>query len=378
MNRPPRQPVARWLRATALGACLALSLAAVAPAHAATVDGISDQSLPNWDGGFGTSAFARTFRDTWVASGDIKYARYVLQWNAFTNRAEEPYAHYAQEFERWWADVRSLNLTPVVAFYNYCPAGRVPRACATAFPGPPSEAAYSAAIEGVLAKFRPAAVEAWNEPNDDEVSEAQAAGFASAAARWCASNGCTPIAGDFIDAPGAAAYAARYIGDLQAAQTAPIADWGVHPYYALNSSRGGGEAEAIHDELRGVARTTWITEIGAYYCDHGAVVGEAQQKSRAQQLVTELAPELEASHTFYYEILRANGEQPPCESGSTQEDSALFRPDDGARAAASVILAGGAPAPPEGAREPPESAPRLADASAPPPPWWSGFSAALG
>jgi len=378
MNRRPRPHVGALLRAAAVGACLALSLAA-AGAHAATVDGISDQSLPNWDGSFGTSAFAQAFRAEWVASGHISYARYVLQWNAFANRSEEPYAHYAQEFERWWADVRSLDLIPVVAFYNYCPAGRVPRACARALPNPASEAAYSAAIEDVLATFRPGAVEAWNEPNDDEVPEALAAGFANSVSRWCASNGCTTIAGDFLDARGAAAYAARYIGDVDAGQAPPIVNWGMHPYYALNSSRGGGEAEAIHDELRGVARTTWITEIGAYYCDNGVVMGEAQQRARAQRLVSELAPKLEASHTFYYEFLRANREQAPCESGKRQEDSALYRPDDGARAAASVILEGGAAAHLGGARERAEYDARLAGAAASrPPAWWSGFSAAIG
>jgi hypothetical protein len=348
-------------------------------AAAATVDGISDQSLPNWDGGFGSSAFAQRFRETWVATGHISYARYVLQWNAFADRAEEPYAHYAQEFERWWEDVRSLNLTPVIAFYNYCPAARVPRACAKALPNPPSEAAYKASVEGVLTTHKAAVVEAWNEPNDDEVAEAQAAQFADAASGWCALNGCTAIAGDFLDSPGAAAYASRYLADLSAAHAPPLSDWGVHPYYALNASGGGGEAGAIHHELRGRARTTWITEIGAYYCERGQVVGEAEQLARAQQLVGELAPKLEASHTFYYELLRGDREQPPCESGGTQEDTALYRPDDGARSAANAILQGSAPAPTASASEAGDRLALLARASgSAPPPWWSGFSATLG
>ena len=77
--------------------------------------------------------------------------------------------------------------------------------------------------------------------------------------------------------------------------------------------------------------------------------------------------------------VRANREQAPCESGKRQEDSALYRPDDGARAAASVILEGGAAAHLGGARERAEYDARLAGAAASrPPAWWSGFSAAAG
>jgi hypothetical protein len=136
-----------------------------------------------------------------------------------------------------------------------------------------------------------------------------------------------------------------------------MTDWSVHPYYALNGTQARGEAEAIHDELRGRARNMWITEIGAYYCNRGALMGEAQQRARAQRLVGEVAPRLEASHTFYYEFLRGNGARPPCESGGTQADSSLYKPDDEARSAARVILEAGGDAGPA---------------------WWWGFGAPLG
>jgi hypothetical protein len=262
----------------------------------------------------------------------------------------------------------------VIAFYNYCPQQRVPRACDTALPNPASEAAYESAVEGVLSTFKAPVVEAWNEPNDDELSEALAARFAAIASRWCARNACTAIAGDFLDAQGSAAYASRYLAELSATGTPRPTDWGLHPYYALNAS-GSGEARAIRDELRGYARTTWITEIGAYYCEKGQVLGEAQQRARTQRLVSGLAPSLQASHVFYYEFLRGDRERPPCERGGAQEDSALYKPDDSARAAASVIFEGSAP-PVQEAGEGGASAALASGETGPP--WWSGFGAALG
>jgi hypothetical protein len=360
-------------------AAAAASGARAAAAGATTVDGISDQSLPNWDGGFDQSAFAARFRETWRARGGISYARYVLQWNAFADRAEEPYAHYASEFERWWEDARTLHLTPVVAFYNYCPPMRVPRACAAALPNPRNETEYRSAIEAVLSRFPAPVVEAWNEPNDDEVSEAQAAQFMDVAFGWCAKAGCTPIAGDFLDARGAARYAAQYAKDLDGSYGAQITEWGVHPYHAVNRAGEGGEALAIRATLGTRVKHLWITEIGAYYCDQGALLGEREQQARAERLVDEVAPQLQASHAFYYELLRGDRARPPCEAGGTQEDSALYRPDDVARAAANVILDGSWTAAPVPAAAGPvtTSAPVVGAAPSAGPTAWSGFAEAL-
>ncbi len=327
-----------------LAVCVGL---AVAPAARATViDGISDQGLPRWDGGFSSSSFAWRLRQAWVGEGRIRYARYVLQWNAFADRVEEPYARYAAEFERWWEDVKSLTLTPVVAFYNYCPQNRAGRGCAKALGSPRNEAEYRAAIEGVLARYRAPIVEAWNEPNDDDLSASEAARFMNAALALCTGEGCTAIAGDFLDSPGAAKYATEYVRSLNVSSAPLMTNWGLHPYHAVNG-RQQGEAEAIRAELRGRARQVWITEIGAYYCDGGEIVGERGQRARARRLVDEVAPRLEAAHTFYYEFLRGNDAAAPCESGGRQQDSALYRPDDEARAAAEVIFHASARAPVE-------------------------------
>ena len=81
------------------------------------VDGISDQSLPAWDGGFEGSYFAGLFDDTWVhgAGAHIAFARYVVQWNAMSG----DYPRYLAEFEAWLKDVARLDLKPVIALTDY-------------------------------------------------------------------------------------------------------------------------------------------------------------------------------------------------------------------------------------------------------------------
>ncbi len=59
----------------------------LSPPGTAYVDGISDQSLPYWDGAFPSSRFASFFADTWAAHGlspHIPLARYVVQWNVMS------------------------------------------------------------------------------------------------------------------------------------------------------------------------------------------------------------------------------------------------------------------------------------------------------
>jgi len=102
----------RWI----ICACLTtLSLAcAGVPARAVTyVDGISDQSLPTWDGGFHDSWFAGLFHETWVGDpgSHIAFARYVVQWNLMSGK----YSRYLTEFEAWLNDVGSFGLKPMIA-----------------------------------------------------------------------------------------------------------------------------------------------------------------------------------------------------------------------------------------------------------------------
>jgi|SRR5271155_3249192 len=81
----PNRSARRLAGAVAL-VCALLLVVLHSPASAATeyVDGISDQSLPNWDSGFASSYFAGFFGNTWISGGHIRLARYVVQWNVIS------------------------------------------------------------------------------------------------------------------------------------------------------------------------------------------------------------------------------------------------------------------------------------------------------
>src|ERR1700678_1184160 len=68
-----------------IAACLALS-PATARAGTSYVDGISDQSLPVWNGSFADSSFASFFRASGV--GQVAFARYVVQWDAMAEASD--------------------------------------------------------------------------------------------------------------------------------------------------------------------------------------------------------------------------------------------------------------------------------------------------
>jgi hypothetical protein len=337
---PWAAPLSRTLGAAArVGiACAAVACASIAwtgSARAAAVDGISDQNLPFWDtapgtgweGNLAASPFAQYFHEVWATGSHVKYARYVLQWNA---KAGE----YAA-FESWYSEVtQDLHLTPVLALYNF-------RRREEANPG---ETEYRTAIAEVLrAHPRIAAVEAWNEPNGNGVSEAAAARYAQIAFDYCRTAGCIVLAGDFIDEPHSLEYARRYKQDLGAAYRRSMKEWALHPYVAVNG--GGAQARAMRSSVL-AGDDLWITEIGAYYCEQPEAepaqqVGEEQQRARADYLVDRVIPALRPVHVFYYEVLYKHLTLTPCARG--QSDTALYNPDDQTRKAARVIFEGALP-----------------------------------
>ena len=319
---------------------LASSASLSAPARAATiyVDGISDQSLPAWDGGFYHSYFTGLFNDTWVngPASHITFARYVVQWNVSSGR----YPRYLSEFEAWLNDVRTIDLQPEIALTSYDGV----------YPDSPSE--YRAQLEQILARASAMGhpisyLEAWNEPNGQGgESAANAANFTNAASVTCgAEYGCTVIAGDFEDSPNAAGYEDQYVKDLD-----PIpVNWGVHPYYSVEE-----ESEAPFENVRehlpngGVGERIWFTEIAARKCSDfaGNLVenGEVGQARRASWLASTLISNVRPEHVFYYEFLLREGRQPSCESEGS--DGALYMPNsdpaepDRPRLAASYIWGG--------------------------------------
>jgi hypothetical protein len=326
LRRPPLYLLAVAL-ALALSPCLA---AASAPTQ--YVDGISDQSLPTWDSSFASSSFASFFRSVWV--GQITLARYVLQWNAMSEASTtaSPNGDYRERFEAWLQDVRSLGLTPVVALTSYTNVY------------PSSEGEYQQALEALLddaaGEHDPLGyVEAWNEPNDQG---AQAAAKAGEIANWanasCERRNCQVIAGDFQDSPSALDYELQYIRAL----TFTPSIWGLHPYRAVNTHRDTALLQMVHAlPAHGAGAQLWFTEVGAYYCAHGRVLGEAAQASDASYLLDVLIPALAPAHIFYYGFMAGESAEVPC-VGASGYDSELYRASHQPRGAAGVILAANA------------------------------------
>ncbi|HSZ12823.1 MAG TPA: hypothetical protein VK790_02180 [Solirubrobacteraceae bacterium] len=332
----------RWLRTSAARlAALALCagpLAGVPPARAGTpyVDGISDQSLPAWDGSFSDSPFARFFRAAWV--GQITLARYVVQWNAVTEASDGPNAHgdYRERLEAWLQDVRSLGVAPVLALTSYDHVD------------PASAGEYEQDLEATLAEAaedgEPVGyVEAWNEPNGQgDASAGEAGAIANSADSVCARHGCRVIAGDLQDSPGAPGYEREYVDALNFAPQI----WGMHPYYSVKAHSDTPAVtlvQALPDE--GAGAQIWFTEVGAYDCAHGQARGEALQASDAAYLIDELMPAIEPEHVFYYGFMAGDRAEAPCAAGGGN-DTELYRASGDSRGAATVILRSDGLAPP--------------------------------
>jgi hypothetical protein len=306
---------------------LALIAALTAGARPATaspsyVDGISDQGLAAWDGGFAGSYFASMFRWAWIEMRPrpIVLARYVVQWNLLSGG----YPHYRAELEAWLHDVRSLGLVPDLVLTSF--DGVLPR----------SEAEYRAALYGLLARagtIDPIAyLEPWNEPNDQggyrRVGEAATpAGFANAAGAACSSlrPRCAIVAGDVQDSPDAGAYLEEYRRRLAFAPAA----WGVHPYYSL-AERSEAPLLALESHLPAGARV-WFTEIAARLCTdfagREASIGGRGQAALAAWLVEDLIPRSRPEHVFYYDLLPRERRAPEC--AQQREDPFLYEPGGG-------------------------------------------------
>lgn len=321
---------------TGLGLCVLVLVACLVltpvSARAGTpyVDGISDQSLPAWNGSFADSSFASFFRARWV--GQINLARYVVQWNAMAQASADanPDGDYRERFEAWLQDVGGLGLVPVLALTSYT----------NAYPSTARE--YEQGLEGLLAAADRAGapvsyVEAWNEPNNQGNEPAARAGeIANWAESLCAQRDCQVIAGDFEDAPSLPGYEQTYLSALSFSPTI----WGIHPY---RSVKAHSDAAVLRFEQalpgHGADAQIWITEIGSYYCARGQVLGEAPQAADASYLVNGLMPVIAPTHVFYYGFMAGADREVPCTAGHAS-DSELYRAAGEPRAAAGVVFAG--------------------------------------
>jgi hypothetical protein len=324
-----------------LGACLVAVLIGVvsaglsASAAAGGIDGISDQSLPAWDGSFSASPLADSLRGRWGDGplAQVSLARYVLQWDALTEAGgrPDPRGTYRERFEAWLADVRSVGLTPVLALTSYDGVR----------PSSPRE--YGLRLEEILRRAAALGepiryVEAWNEPNNQgHESPARAAEFANMAHAVCTTVfACRVIVGDFEDTATVTGLEIAYEKALNFAADA----WGVHPYVALNTHSDAGLLNfKANLPNRGVGEQIWLTEVGAFYCRDGEVRGQERQAADASYLVNTLIPDpqLAPVHAFYYGLLYRDHLLAPCARGAG-DDTALYGPDDAPRAAATVVL----------------------------------------
>ncbi len=316
----------RIYRSVLLGACLAVclySLAVGASAQASTgyVDGISDQSMPSWDGGFSGNYFASFFDSAWVnPAPHIAYARYVVQWNVIYKSTEkpyneEPYVHYRQQFEEWVNDAAGMGLLLDIAVTEY-----------PGTPYPSSSSEYKSRLKEVLnqanAQGHPISyLEPWNEPNGQgKETEIAAAHFANEGNVACKeSPKCTVIAGNVEDGSSATKFLTTYRENLN---FTPI-DWGVHPYQSVEHR----ELKYYNYFLEGLPNKgsgdhVWFTEVAARRCTGTTENGEMGQAERAKWLVQTLMPSVEPEHVFYWEFLLKNRQQPSC----SETDDALYVP----------------------------------------------------
>jgi len=308
-------------------------VAGTATARAGTsyVDGISDQSLPTWDGSFATSSFARVFRATWL--GQITLARYALQWNAMSETSSGPNSDgdYRERFEAWLDDVQSLGLAPVIALTSYNHV----------YPNAAGEyqQELEALLEDAAGDGEPIGyVEAWNEPNNQGGETAARAGeIADWAHVTCAQRGCQVIAGDFEDNASLPSYEQAYVVALTFAPGV----WGIHPYQSVKAHDDTGVVRFVQGlPNEGVDAQIWFTEVGAYYCAHGQVRGEAQQASDVSYLLDTLIPAITPTHVFYYGFMAGNGSEVPC-AAPDDFDTELYRASHQPRIAAQAILSAG-------------------------------------
>ncbi len=313
-----------------------------APAATSFVDGISDQSLPAWDGDFSNSYFGRLFSAVWVADGHIRLARYVAQWDLMGERSRgaDAQGDYREKFEAWLLDVSRLGLVADVGLTSYDGIY------------PVSVTEYGVRLRLILDLARAMGhpvryLEAWNEPNNQGAQTAvRAAQLTNSADALCeGGHACTVVAGNLEDSPDVAGYEREY---EQALDFSP-AVWGVHPYYSvelqseaplenfIGNLPGGGAGERI-----------WFTEIAARRCtDYGGRLvdnGAGGQAARSRWLVDTLIPDSRPEHVFYFGFLPGERGQPSC--SSEREDDALYEPSadasdpDVPRPAASYVWGG--------------------------------------
>ncbi len=328
---------------------LALVLLLVAAARSASaagapyVDGIADQNLGLWQGGFADNlgvfdeSFTSYFQQAWAGTppSHVLYARFVTAPDVIAQGGA-----CEQNLFSWYQYVTQVaHLIPVIAVWDVAEGG-----CAGN--GAPSSSKYTSDVEQLLGALSALGtplqyLEAWNEPNESGVSASTAASYWRDAGSVCAAQGCTALAGDMVDAPDQSgqkfnpgctanltfnnlkSYEVSYVKALGGAVPAI---WAFHPYLAVNCEQEGSlRTFAANLPASATPPQVWFTEVASYECYDGQSPprGTARQQADAAYLVnTLMAPGAPASPTnvFWYE-LAANGYTQNCAKYS---DSALY------------------------------------------------------
>jgi hypothetical protein len=340
----------RRRRRSALAAAFVLVLlvlfgatARSASAAAPYVDGVADQNLGQWQGGFADNlgvfggSFTSYFQQAWVGTpaSHILYARFVTAPDVIAQGGA-----CEQNLFNWYEYVtQTAHLIPVIAVWDVAEGG-----CAD--DGAPSSSRYTTDVQQLLGALSGLGtqlpyLEAWNEPNESGVSASTAAAYWRDAGSVCATSGCTALAGDMVDAPDQSgqkfnpgctanltfnnlkSYEVSYVKALGGAVPAI---WAFHPYLAVNCEQEGSlRTLAANLPASSTPPQIWFTEVASYECYDGQSPprGSARQQADASYLVnTLMAPGAPAAPTnvFWYE-LAANGFTQNCAKYS---DSALY------------------------------------------------------
>jgi hypothetical protein len=285
------------------------------------VDGISDQNMQSWP-----SEFDSLFSEKWIGNptSRIRYARYVVQWNAATGTGKYE-KESLERFEKWYESAQALKLTIVVTVADYQGASSGKE---------PSSAKVQEADEALVKDFPSIAyLGAWNEPNlEAEKFHVKAAGaghYWNSANAACAAvgNRCAAIAGELHDEAESSKWT-TYLSELKGALSGTPAVWGVHPYEYVTF--GTSAYKGALEKFRSTAGSSqvWATEVGAYCRSN-----EDQEASR----IVGLPSTLGASNIFYYEFREPSAGE-GC--GGSSENTSLYANNDSERPDASIIYGG--------------------------------------
>jgi hypothetical protein len=333
------------------------------------VDGISDQLLSRWyaadsvSPGFSGEYFPNPAAAAAIDGppfGDIRYARFVVPWDAVGAPGGEV-LHY-ELFKAWLEAVRALGFTPDVAIEQ---AETTVRSRDRTLPRVPGSADQYRAYVGALLAYAASAgepiayLEAWNEPNGTgrgpvgvgHPSARMAAGFMNSAMSLCAQYACQAIAGDFADSQyrfadhpevkegstgmglGYEEEYARYLNSRS-----PL-NWAIHPYAAVKYETPETIASFI-GALPSKDASIWFTEIGIYECQGGRTIGVGtgprEQQGGARYLNALIDTVFQVAHVFYYEPRAPSQQQEAkCSAG---EDTSLYDYRGEPRPAATILF----------------------------------------